>query len=65
MFSIIMSVWKQARRVSETIDSVLAQSCGDYELLVIDNTANESARQIVAPYLGPKVRYFPIPDLLF
>jgi radical SAM protein with 4Fe4S-binding SPASM domain len=60
MFSIIMPVRNRADQVSRAIDSVLAQTFSDYELLVIDSSSGVKLKQIVAPYLCEKIMYHPI-----
>lgn len=57
MFSIIMPVWNRAGLVSRAIDSVLAQTFKDYELLIIDDGSDDNLEQVVRPYLSDKVTF--------
>jgi len=40
LFSIIIPAFK-AQHLRQAVQSVLAQSCGDYELLVVDDSPHE------------------------
>lgn len=55
MFSIIMPVWNRSLLVSRAIESVLAQTCEDYELLIIDDGSEDDLEAVVQPYLSAKI----------
>ncbi len=57
MFSIIMPVWNRADFVRRAIESVLAQTFKDYELLIIDDGSEDNLKEVVKPYLSEKVSY--------
>lgn len=60
-FSVIMPVWNRAHRVRMAIESVLAQTFQDLELIIVDDGSDDGLKQAVSRFLGPKVRYFHIP----
>jgi len=55
MFSIIMPVWNRAQLVSNAIESVLAQTFKDYELIIIDDGSEDNLAEVVQPYLSDKI----------
>ena len=61
MFSIIMPVWNRAGLVKNAIESVLAQTFQDYELLIIDDGSKDHLEDVVRPYLSEKISYHRIP----
>ncbi|HOU52098.1 MAG TPA: glycosyltransferase [Smithella sp.] len=63
MFSIIMPVWNRASIVGKAIESVLAQTFKDYELLIVDDGSEDDLANAVGPYLSERVRYLRRPHL--
>jgi len=56
--SIIMPTFKQARFLRRAIDSLLTQSWGDWELIVVDDGSPDDTQAILAPFLDdPRMRY--------
>jgi radical SAM protein with 4Fe4S-binding SPASM domain len=60
MFSIIMPVWNRVDFVKKAIESVLAQTFKDYELLIIDDGSDDNLEEVVRPYLSEKVAFYQI-----
>ena len=60
MFSIVMPVWNRANIVSKAIKSVLSQSYGNYELIIVDDGSKDGLDEVVRPYLSQKVFYHTI-----
>ena len=56
-----MPVWNRANFVTKAIDSVIAQTFEDYELLIIDDGSQDNLSEIVQPYLCDKIKYYSIP----
>ena len=54
--SVIIPTYNRAHVVGEAIDSVLAQTYGDLELIVVDDGSRDETREIVSSY-GPQVTY--------
>lgn len=48
--SVVMAVWNSERHLREAIDSVLAQSISDFELLIVDDNSTDSTPAILAHY---------------
>ncbi len=56
MISIIIPAYNSATTLPRCLDSVLAQTWRDLEILVVDDGSTDSTRQILSQY-GPPVRY--------
>ena len=53
--SVVMPAYNAERYIAAALDSALAQTCRDLEVVVVDDGSADSTRQIVAGY-GPPVR---------
>jgi hypothetical protein len=58
LVSVIIPCYNRSRIVRETIDSVLAQTYGKFEALVIDDGSTDATRDVVSSYTDPRIRYF-------
>lgn len=54
--SILIPTYNGARYLAEAIESVLNQTCRDFELLVIDNASTDGTPEIIARYDDPRLR---------
>lgn len=59
LVSILLCTYNRARFLNRCIDSVLAQTCTDWELLVVDDGSADDTFQIVDSYIRqyPNIRY--------
>ncbi len=55
--TVLLPVYNGANYLRESIDSVLAQTFTDFELLVIDDLSTDESPEIVKSYGDPRVRY--------
>ncbi len=62
LVSIIMNVRNGAPTLREAIDSVLAQTFNDWELIVWDDCSTDASANIISAYRDARVRYFLSPD---
>ncbi len=61
-FSVIMNVYNGERWLRDALDSVVAQTCGDWELIFWDDQSRDGSAAVLQPYLAdPRVRYFHAP----
>jgi len=59
LVSVLMPTYAQAPFIRRAIASVLAQTCPDWELIVVDDGSPGETRDAVAPYLDDaRIRYF-------
>lgn len=55
-FSVIIPTYNRERFIGKAINSVLGQSCKDFEIIVVDDGSKDQTKKIVMSY-GPNVRY--------
>ena len=48
--SIVMPVWNAGRFLARTLDSVLAQTCGDFELICTDDGSTDNSLEVLHDY---------------
>lgn len=58
LVSIIMPSWNTASFIQESIDSVLAQTYDNWELLLVDDCSTDNTDEIVEKYCDKRIRYF-------
>jgi len=62
LVSVIMNVRNGAAFLREALDSVMAQTFADWELIVWDDRSSDDSARIVGEYHDDRVRYFLSPD---
>ncbi len=55
--SICIPTYRGAAHIAETIDSALAQSFADFELVIVDDASPDETGQVVARYRDVRLRY--------
>ena len=55
--SVVIPTYNRAHLICETIDSILAQTYKDYEIIVVDDGSTDNTQEVLKRY-GDKVRYF-------
>ena len=56
--SVIVTTYKRAKLLAETLDSILVQSFTDFELIIVDNMSEDGTGEYVTGIDDPRVRYF-------
>ncbi|OUT99633.1 MAG: hypothetical protein CBB92_05370 [Flammeovirgaceae bacterium TMED32] len=57
LISVYITNYNYARFIKKAIDSVLSQSCHDYELLIIDDGSTDDSKNIIEGYASnPKIK---------
>ena len=62
LVSVIMNVRNGAAYLRDALDSVMAQTFTDWELIVWDDRSTDASAEIVREYRDPQVRYFLSPE---
>ena len=55
--SVVMPTYNQAKFIREAIDSILAQTFRDFELIVVNDGSTDDTEAIVMSYMDPRIRY--------
>lgn len=55
-FSVVINNFNYGRFVGEAIESVLAQSYGDFELVIVDDGSADDSREVIGSYRDPRIR---------
>ena len=57
-FSIVLPVFNRADKISGAIQSVIAQTFEDWELIIIDDCSEDSTAEVIQSFSDPRIRYF-------
>ncbi len=53
-----MSVYNEERYLRDAIDSILAQTVQDFELIIVDDGSTDQTREILSEYRDPRIQVF-------
>src|SRR5271165_3265809 len=62
LVSVIVNVRNGASTLREALDSVMAQTFSDWEVIVWDDCSTDGSANIVAQFSDPRIRYFLSPE---
>ena len=54
--SVIMSAYNAAQYVRQAVESILSQTFGDFEFIVVDDGSTDSTREILSTYRDERIR---------
>ena len=57
LVSIVIPTYNYGHFIRETIDSILRQTYGNYEIVIIDDGSTDNTKEVLSPYLE-RVNYF-------
>lgn len=61
--SVVMPAYNRAHFIPRAVDSLLAQTYSDWELLIVDDGSTDNTREVTALYLDDeRIRYYPLRD---
>ncbi len=63
LFSIVTVIKDNAPQLAGTIDSVVAQTNGDFELIIVDGASADDWQSVVDSYADPRIFCYSEPDL--
>lgn len=55
--SIVLPTYNRAKTISRAINSLLEQTCQDYEIIVVDDASEDETQEIVKGFAEQKIRY--------
>jgi len=55
--TVLMPVYNSARYLADAITSILNQTYGDFELLIMDNASTDESPAIIQSFKEPRIRY--------
>ncbi|MDB5258748.1 MAG: tuaG [Chitinophagaceae bacterium] len=56
LFSIVIPTYNRAAFVKKAVDSVIAQTCSDWELIVVDDASTDHTMDVLNSYADPRIR---------
>ncbi|HEX3856614.1 MAG TPA: glycosyltransferase [Verrucomicrobiae bacterium] len=59
--SVLMPVWNGERFLAEAVESILAQTFADFELIAVDGGSTDRTLEILVGYRDPRIRIFQAP----
>lgn len=65
MISIILCTYNRAYILKETIDSILAQTYEDFELIIVDDGSTDDTQELLAQYTDARIRSFVLQENCF
>lgn len=60
--SVVVPTFRRAALLKETVDSILAQTFTDFELIIVDNMSEDGTSEYVMAIADQRVRYFRNPN---
>lgn len=60
--SVLMPVYNGVSYLGEAIESVLAQTLTDFELIIINDGSRDGSEALIAGYRDPRIRYYSQPN---
>ncbi|HET7083868.1 MAG TPA: glycosyltransferase family 2 protein [Rhizomicrobium sp.] len=59
LFSVIIPVYNRAESLRQAIQSVRAQTCQDFEIIVVDDGSQDDPGKVALSFDDPRIRFFP------
>ena len=56
-FSVIIPVYNRANTLGAALHSVLAQSCQDFEIVIVDDGSTDDPAVVIAQFSDPRIRF--------
>ena len=63
LVSVIIPVHNAEKFISYTVDSVLNQTCADFEIILCENNSTDATREIIAAMSDPRIKVLNLKDV--
>lgn len=60
-FSVIICTYNRGYLLPRALDSLIDQSCTEWEAIVIDDGSKDDTADVIKPYISERIHYFPLP----
>lgn len=57
-FSIVIPTYNRAHLIGRTLDSVAAQTCQDFEVIIVDDGSTDNTASVIQPWQSTRFRYY-------
>ena len=57
MISVVMPVYNGEKYLREAIDSILNQTCTDFEFIILNDASTDETEEIILSYDDPRIIY--------
>lgn len=57
-FSIVVPTYNRSHLISKTLESILAQTFQDFEIIIVDDGSTDDTEKVVQAYLSERVHYY-------
>lgn len=55
--SVVIPTFNRGFIITKTLDSLLAQTYGEFEVVIVDDGSTDTTRNVVQPYIAENIRY--------
>lgn len=56
-FTVVICTYNRASLISRALDSLLKQTCTDWECIIIDDESTDDTKEVLSAYTGQNIRY--------
>jgi glycosyltransferase involved in cell wall biosynthesis len=57
-YSVVIPLFNRANTITAVIQSVLKQSCQDFEIILVDDGSTDNPKPVIDKIADPRIKYF-------